>query len=320
MFNGLPIPHEETLEPSYPLAPLPNPVALPSTRSERLIINITVNRVCRLFSILGLGFGGGWSFIPDEKRVPTSTTWVIFLVILTDWIAVTAVLDCVWPAAMDWYFRSPVRAKFLYTSANNNPCPPMVKITLYRFGNTLLALGYLLARVIKRRDDGFLSTVEYIAGGLGICSLWAGWAESDNRGMKWLFQDDYRDVLLQVVTFLFALATWWWIAYRIVAVVIILRHRNDKEMKTRFQILMVGLAVEGSALCIFLAIPILRRAFKNMPWHEKLWYSHRVASIAMLVFWAVVLIIGFGDELPNILFPCTDSKVSVCSILISYPS
>ena len=29
-------------------------------------------------------------------------------------------------------------------------------------------------------------------------SLWAGWAESDNRGMKWLFQDDYRDVVFAI--------------------------------------------------------------------------------------------------------------------------
>ena len=85
MFNGLPVPHEETLEPSYPLTPLPNPVALPSRPSEHLFINITVNRVCRLVSILALGFWGGWSCLPDEKRAPTSATWVLFVVILADW-------------------------------------------------------------------------------------------------------------------------------------------------------------------------------------------------------------------------------------------
>ena len=235
MFNGLPAPQEETLEPSYALTPLPNPITLPSVQSERLFINITVNRVCRLFSILGLGFGGGWSCFPDEKRVPTSITWVIFIVILTDWliytssfrswhrlmfrsissrIAVTALLDCLWPTAMNWYFRSPLRAKFLYTSSNNPPAP--VKISLYRLGTTFVVLGYLLARVIKREDDQFMSIIEYIAGGLGVwyaffqrflfddyaeilgSSLWAGWAESDNRGMKWLFQDDYREVVFAI--------------------------------------------------------------------------------------------------------------------------
>ena len=116
-------------------------------------------------------------------------------------------------------------------------------------------------------------------------------------------------------------ATWGWIAYRIVtSAVVIIRHRNDEEMKSRFRILVFGLIVEGSPLCTFLAIPIFHHVFKKIPSHEKLWYSHRVASIAMLIFWAVVLVIGFVEKLPNILFPCTDRKSSVCSILISYPS
>ena len=67
---------------------------------------------------------------------------------------------------MDWYFRSPLRAKFLYTSVDNNP--PLVKITLYRVGNTLLLLGFLLARTVKRHDEQFLSTTEFIAAGLTI--------------------------------------------------------------------------------------------------------------------------------------------------------
>jgi len=86
MFNGLPVPREETLEPSYELEPLPNPAALPSRPCERLFINITVNRVCRLFSILGLGFWGGWSCLPDERRAPTSATWVAFVVFMADWL------------------------------------------------------------------------------------------------------------------------------------------------------------------------------------------------------------------------------------------
>ena len=141
------------------------------------------------FFYLGSGFGGGWSCFPDEKRVPTSITWVIFIVILTDWliamsllnfshplmfhfvfryrIAMTAVLDCLWPTGMDWYFRSPLRAKFLYTTSSKNP-PAPVKISLYRLGTTFVMFGYLLARVIKREDDRFMSITELIAGGLGI--------------------------------------------------------------------------------------------------------------------------------------------------------
>ena len=87
MFNGLPVPHEETLEPSesYALTPLPSSVPLSSRPSEHLFINITVNRVCRLVSILALGFWGGWSCLPDEKRAPTSAIWVLFVVVLADW-------------------------------------------------------------------------------------------------------------------------------------------------------------------------------------------------------------------------------------------
>jgi hypothetical protein len=94
MFDGLPAePHEEKpLNSSYPMTTLPlpiqNPVAPPrqsSRPSEQLFINITINRVCRLCSILGLSFWGGWSCLPDEKRVPTSATWVLFTVVLADW-------------------------------------------------------------------------------------------------------------------------------------------------------------------------------------------------------------------------------------------
>jgi len=113
-------------------------------------------------------------------------------------------------------FCSPLRAKFLYTSSiSKNPLAP-VKISLYQLGTTVVVLGYLLARVIKHEDDRFMSIIEYIAGGLGIwytfsrhflsddyvevlrSSLWAGWVESDNRGMKWLFQDDYREALFTI--------------------------------------------------------------------------------------------------------------------------
>ena len=82
-------------------------------------------------------------------------------------ISVTTVLHSLWPTSMDWYFRTPLRAKFLYTSADNNP-PSLVKITLYRVCNTLLALGFLIARAVKRHDAQFLSTVENIAGVLAI--------------------------------------------------------------------------------------------------------------------------------------------------------
>lgn len=161
IFNRLPDPHKETLEPSYPLTPVPNPIVLPSIHPERLSINITVNCVCRILSILDLGFGGGWSCLPDSEFLPCDFhchfDWLVNLhicvqiITLTDVsfcrIAMTAVLDCPWPTAMDWYFRSPLQAKFLCANA-----PSPVKITLYWLGNTFLAFGHLLAWVIKRQD------------------------------------------------------------------------------------------------------------------------------------------------------------------------
>jgi len=74
MFNGPPVPHEEALEPSLPRKPY-----------ERLFINITVNRAYRLFLALALGVWDGWSCLPDKKRIPTSTTWVIFVTVWVNW-------------------------------------------------------------------------------------------------------------------------------------------------------------------------------------------------------------------------------------------
>jgi hypothetical protein len=114
--------------------------------------------------------------------------------------------------------------------------------------------------------------------------------------------------------------TWWWVSYRLTAVTLIFRHRNNEEMKLQFLILTIGVIIEGGAICTFFTIPILHRVYKKkIPWHEKLWYSHLVPVIAMLVTWSLVLIVGLGNILSYILFPCTDSKSTVCSILISYP-
>jgi len=72
--------------------PLPNPITQPSIPPE-IFIKITIHHVRRLATLLGLGFWGGWSCFPDEKRVPTSITWVIFIVILTDWSICTSLLS-----------------------------------------------------------------------------------------------------------------------------------------------------------------------------------------------------------------------------------
>jgi hypothetical protein len=165
-----------------------------------------------------------------------------------------------------------------------------------------------------------MSTVELISGGLGIWALWIGWIESDNSGRRWLFEKDYREHFFVVVTFFFGVVTWWWVALRLTTVAIIFRHRNNEEMKMQFIILTVGVIIDGSAIATILAIPILRRVFKeNIPWDEDMWYSHLVTSISMLITWFLVLLVGYGNVLSYLLFPCTDSRSTVCSILISYP-
>jgi hypothetical protein len=71
------------------------------------------------------------------------------------------------PELLDWFFRTPIRHKFLL--ANDNK--PSMKITLYRLLSTILPLAYLFLRVGERRDEPFLSTSDQIAGVIGIASV-----------------------------------------------------------------------------------------------------------------------------------------------------
>ena len=50
-----------------------------------LIIDLTLNRLCRVKTIMVLGFWGGWSLIPAEPNVPVSATWVTYICIITNW-------------------------------------------------------------------------------------------------------------------------------------------------------------------------------------------------------------------------------------------
>lgn len=66
--------------------PLHEDEAPPHTPAhQRLIIDLTVNRICRIMTILVLGFWGGWSPMPAEPKVPVSATWVTYICITTDW-------------------------------------------------------------------------------------------------------------------------------------------------------------------------------------------------------------------------------------------
>jgi hypothetical protein len=52
---------------------------------EDFIVILTVNRLCRIFTIATLGFGGGWSIMTAETKAPTSAVWVAYICIITDW-------------------------------------------------------------------------------------------------------------------------------------------------------------------------------------------------------------------------------------------
>lgn len=112
--------------------------------------------------------------------------------------------------------------------------------------------------------------------------------------------------------------SWWWIFFRIVAIVNILRNRGEPEMAVQFLILTVGLAVESVLLCWFFSIPFLPYLFKWASWDRDRWYRHLPPLLAMLAAWVLVVVIGLQKELPNILFPCSGSTSMVCRALITY--
>lgn len=101
-FEGLPAqPHEELRRrrnvasdpettPSIPLQDMNHNAAEPTPNDDddharQLIVILTVNRVCRIITIMALGFWEGWSIMPAEAKSPASITWVTYICIITDW-------------------------------------------------------------------------------------------------------------------------------------------------------------------------------------------------------------------------------------------
>ena len=114
-FGGLPEQHEDSLrrrwntasdpEPGSSVVLQPTNNAQPTASSEPedadpqgldyarklaaarqdLIIILTPNRACRIFTILVLGLWGGWSLMPAETKCPDSVAWVIYICIAADW-------------------------------------------------------------------------------------------------------------------------------------------------------------------------------------------------------------------------------------------
>ena len=114
------------------------------------------------------------------------------------------------------------------------------------------------------------------------------------------------------------LVSWWWIFFRIVAIVNILRSRREPEMALQFLTLTVGLAIESVLLTWFFSIPFLPYLFKWARWDRGLWYGHLPPLLAMLAAWVLVVVIGLCEDLPNILFPCSGSTSLICRVLTKY--
>ncbi len=94
-FGGLPEQHEDSLRRRLTTASDPEPEhadpqsldyaqKLADARRD-LIIILTANRACRIFTILVLGLWGGWSLMPAETRCPDSVAWVTYICIAADW-------------------------------------------------------------------------------------------------------------------------------------------------------------------------------------------------------------------------------------------
>jgi hypothetical protein len=104
-----------------------------------------------------------------------------------------------------------------------------------------------------------------------------------------------------------------------VAIVNIIRNRDDPKLTLQFLTLKVGLTVECVLLGWFFLIPVLACLFKWAHWDQGLWYRHHLPPLlAMLAAWVLVVVIGLQRDLPNILFPCSGSTSMVCSVLITY--
>ncbi|KJA22847.1 hypothetical protein HYPSUDRAFT_641398 [Hypholoma sublateritium FD-334 SS-4] len=281
---------------------------------QRLIVVLTVNRVCRIFTIIALGCWGGWSIMPTETKTPDSVKWVTYICIVTDWVVLSTDLDCTFLGSMDWYFRRWPEWWFL-----KRENMPRVAVTGYRILNTLTALALSIFVYALRDDQPIVNRINLISAitiGLGL--FWLGCVEStsDSPG-AWFFCTDNGPRIFYGAESAYNLATWWWIAFRTHGVVKILRNRDKPEMAAQFYILIAGLTVEFILLVWYFSIFLVPYFFKRCArWYSPVWDKHRTPLLAILASWALVIIFGLWVELPNIFFPCSGSTSLFCRILI----
>lgn len=152
----------------------------PSEPNSGYVVDLTVNRVCRAFTIIVLGVWGGWSLLPSESKIPVSSMWVGYICFITDWyvpsqflfsyphhllsrVVLTVDLDCMWPSIMNWYFRKRPKWKFLVRENQN--CSFRVTVTGYSIVNTLVGLGIAIFKYIMQKDQPVLTSTDAIIGG-----------------------------------------------------------------------------------------------------------------------------------------------------------
>ncbi|KAJ7599780.1 hypothetical protein C8J56DRAFT_908896 [Mycena floridula] len=276
---------------------------------QRSVVTMTVNRFCRMTTIISLGCWGGWSLMPAESK------WVAYICIITDWVVLSTVLDCMWPDTMDWYFCWCLQYR---RDAGSSRIPPLTACTIL---NISIMLGVALLKFIKQKEQPLLTATDLIVGGpigsiMYLVSRMDGREEGPGR---WFFYVDRSPALFTFVSIISALTSWWWIALRILAIVNILRNRHDPNMALQFLTLTFGLGIEGILLLWFFSIPLLRTyVFKMADWDRKLWRSHLNPLIAMFASWALVVVTGWWVNLPNILFPCSGSTSVICSAMETY--
>jgi hypothetical protein len=130
----------------------------------------------------------------------------------------------------------------------------------------------------------------------------------------------FRDAYLAYLLTSPFLVSWWWIAFRIVSIVTILRNRHDPQMLVQFIILSAGLSLAAILLSLFFLSPLLHRFFPTLFrfYDHGLWLSHSLPIVIVLLWWAGVIFAGLSETAPNISFPCSGSMSPICMVMTAY--
>jgi len=121
--------------------------------------------------------------------------------------------------------------------------------------------------------------------------------------LTWFYHKDYGYFLRDVLSALLAIASWWWIAFRICAINIVLRERGNRDLRYEVIALNTGLFVEACQLLMYFLIPHLCHADSNDP-RIIIWKSHRIPLWFVFVLYVMTVLVGyFPRTFPNIFMP-----------------